>query len=178
MSKTGEEGAKGAAPRKTKDLSNADKAAEQRGDSGKQDPAPRQEQAETRSAPVLYNLANTSLSKGDIGQACELFSALVRTHRDNPRRADALLGWARCEMARGAFGRAEGILQQLIKEHPSWRKSGETWLAEVQKQRQQAVLRAQRRVQAAQQAQRRHQADQQSKPAKAAPRRATSNSYQ
>lgn len=122
-------------------------------------------QAETRSAPVLYNLASTSLSKGNISQACDLFSALVRTHRDYPRRADALLGWARCELSRGAYGRAESILQQLIREHPSWRKSGEIWLAAIQKKRQEEVLRAQRRV----------QADKQQQPARAAPRRATSN---
>lgn len=128
--------------------------------------AAKDQQRESRSAPVLYNLANTSLSKGEINQACELFASLVRTHRDHPRRADALLGWARCEMARGAYGRAETIVQQLIKEHPSWRKSAETWLAEIQKQRQQAVLRAQRRTQSAQQ---------QKAPARAAPRRPASN---
>lgn len=143
----------------------AERSAEQARGRTAPDPAP--QQAEVRSAPVLYNLANTSLSKGDVNQACELFGALVRTHRDHPRRADALLGWARCEMARGAFGRAETILQQLLKEHPSWRKSAETWLAEIQKQRQQAVLRAQRRAQAVQQ----------KAPAKrAAPRKPTSSS--
>lgn len=105
-----------------------------------------QAKAPAQSAPVLYNRASTSLAKGRIAEACNLFASLVRSHRDYPQRADALLGWARCEMARGAFGRAEAVIQQLIKEHPAWRKSGEAWLAEIQKQRQNAVLRAQQRA--------------------------------
>lgn len=121
----------------------------------------------TQSAPVLYNLATTTLNRGRVAEACDLFASLVRTHRDSPRRPDALLGWARCEMARGAYGRAETIINTLIKDHPDWRKSGETWIAEIQKQRQQAVLRAQRRARQQRKATR-------AAPARKAPSRATS----
>jgi TolA-binding protein len=124
------------------------------------------------SAPALYNAAQTHLAKGQVAQACQLFSSLVRHHQHYPRRADALLGWARCEMARGAYRRAEAIVRKLMREHKSWHKSGKAWLAEIARRRRRAAQRASQRAKARRQ---RKAAGRKTAPRRAAPRPATAN---
>lgn len=96
------------------------------------------------SPPALHNRARKNLAKGQVAVACQMFSTLVRGHRSYSRRADALLGWARCEMARGSYSRAAQLVRQLISEYPRWKKTGNTLLASIKRQQAQAALRAQR----------------------------------
>ncbi len=124
------------------------------------------------SAPALYNAAQTHLAKGQVAQACQLFSSLVRHHQHYPRRADALLGWARCEMARGAYRRAEAIVRKLMREHKSWQKSGKAWLAEIARRRRRAAQRASQRARARRQ---RKAASRKTAPRRAASRPANAN---
>ncbi len=94
--------------------------------------------------PALHNRANKNLAKGKVAVACGMFGSLVRGHRGYNRRADALLGWARCEMARGSYSRAAQLVRQLIKEYPKWKKTGTSMLAQIKRRQSQAALRAQR----------------------------------
>jgi len=129
-------------------------------------PAPKQLQEAPSSSgkvtpPALHNQARKNLAKGKVATACRMYGALVRQHRGYLRRADALLGWARCELARGNFARAEQLVRQLMKDYPKWRKSAFRWLAEIRRQR--SRIAAKRRARKARRPARR-------RPARARPR--------
>jgi len=96
------------------------------------------------SPPALHNRARKNLAKGQIAVACRMFGSLVRGHRSYSGRADALLGWARCEMYRGSYSRAAQLARQLISEYPKWEKTGTAMLAQIQRSQTNAALRAQR----------------------------------
>lgn len=116
------------------------------------------------SPPALHNRARKNLAKGQVAVACRMFGSLVRGNRSYSRRADALQGWARCEMARGSYSRATQLVRQLISEYPNWKKTGQGMLAEIKRRQARAALRAQRvrRVKR--------------RPARPAPRRSSSTS--
>ncbi len=94
--------------------------------------------------PALHSSARKNLAKGKVAVACRMFGSLVRGHRSYNRRADALLGWARCEIARGSFSRARQIVRQLVSQYPKWKKTGATLVAQINRLQARAALRAQR----------------------------------
>lgn len=96
------------------------------------------------SPPALHNRARKNLAKGKVAVACSMFGSLVNNHRSYGRRADALLGWARCEMARGSYSRAAKLVRRLISEYPKWKKTGQAMLAQINRSQTNAALRAQR----------------------------------
>ncbi|MFH2007296.1 MAG: hypothetical protein ABI333_11965 [bacterium] len=116
-----------------------------------QKPAPKQLQEAPSSSgkatpPALHNEARKNLAKGKVATACRLYGSLVRQHRGYLGRADALLGWSRCELARGNFDQAELLIRQLMSEHPKWRKSAYRWLAEIRRQRSRIATKSARRA--------------------------------
>jgi len=108
------------------------------------DKAPQGKIAQKLAPPALHSSARKNLAKGKVAVACRMFGSLVRGHRSYNRRADALLGWARCEIARGSFSRARQIVRQLVSQYPKWKKTGTTLLARIKRLQAQAALRAQR----------------------------------
>jgi TolA-binding protein len=96
------------------------------------------------SPPALHNRARKNLAKGKVAVACSMFGSLVNNHRSYGRRADALLGWARCEMARGSYSRAAKLARRLISEYPKWKKTGLAMLTQINRSQTNAALRAQR----------------------------------
>lgn len=106
--------------------------------------APKGKSGKKLTPPALHNSARKNLAKGKVAVACRMFGSLVRGNRNYIRRADALLGWARCEMARGSYSRAAQLVRQLINQYPKWKKSGAKMLAQIKRRQAQAALRAQR----------------------------------
>ncbi len=106
--------------------------------------APKGQPVQKLAPPALHKSARKNLAKGKVAVACRMFGALVRGHRSYNRRADALLGWARCEIARGSYSRAKQILRQLVSQYPKWKKTGATLVAQINRLQARAALRAQR----------------------------------
>jgi hypothetical protein len=106
--------------------------------------APKGQSTPKLTPPALHKSARKNLDKGRVAVACSMYSSLVRGHRSYSRRADALLGWARCETARGSFSRARQIVRQLVSQYPKWKKTGTKLLSRIIRLQAQAALRAQR----------------------------------
>lgn len=106
--------------------------------------APKDAVGKRLSPPALHNSARKNLAKGQVAVACRMFGSLVRGHRSYNRRADALLGWARCEMARGSYSHAMQLVRQLLREYPKWKKTGATLVAQIKRRQARSALRAQR----------------------------------
>ncbi len=106
--------------------------------------APKGQPVQKLAPPALHKSARKNLAKGKVAVACRMFGSLVRGHRSYNRRADALLGWARCEIARGSYSRAKQILRQLVSQYPKWKKTGAILVAQINRLQARAALRAQR----------------------------------
>jgi hypothetical protein len=130
----------------------------------------RLKESKAKTPPALHNRARMNLAKGQVAVACRMFGSLVRGHRGYSRRADAILGWARCEMARGSYNRAAQLVRKLVSEYPKWKKTGARMLVDIKRRQAQAALRAQRvrRV-------RRRPAPRRTRPARRAPSRRSSS---
>ena len=68
----------------------------------------------------------------------------AKTYRTYKRRADVLMEWARCELARGYFQRAQSLLKQVMRSYPKQRKAAKILLAQVRTRWSQSKLASQR----------------------------------
>lgn len=95
-------------------------------------------------ADALHNRANAQLNRGRLQAACHTYQNLAQTYRGYRRRADVLLEWARCELARGSFPKAQSLLLQVLKSYPKHRKAAQSLLAQVRTRWSQSKLASQR----------------------------------